>query len=233
VARAKVGAMRVDLHVHTCYSPDSLTSLEAVIKAAHRRGLDKVAITDHNRLEGALRLRELAPELVIVGEEIHTTEGELLCFFLEEEIPQGLSPEETIARVRDQGGIVGISHPFDQVRREAMAGGALARIRGQLDCVEIFNARCLLPTDNRRAAAWAAEMGLPGTAGSDAHHPSEIGRAYVEMPPFTGREDFLEKLAQGRVQGRLSPPWVHLLSTWARMRKHFSSHTSRRRRAAS
>lgn len=216
--------MKADLHVHTCYSPDSLTSLETVIETAHRRGLDKIGITDHNRLEGALRLRELAPELVIVGEEIRTPEGELLCFFLKEEVPGGLSPAETIARVRDQGGIVGISHPMDQVRREAMGRRALIRIRDQLDCVEIFNARCLLAMDNWRAAAWATELGLPGTAGSDAHHAMEIGRAYVEMPSFTGREDFVEKLGLGRAQGRLSPLWVHFFSTWARIRKRLSSH---------
>lgn len=214
--------MRADLHVHTCYSPDSNTSLETVIEIARRRGLGMVAITDHNRLEGALRSWELAPELVIVGEEIRTTEGELLCFFLHKEVPGGLSPEETIARVRDQGGIIGISHPMDQVRREAMGRRALARIRDHLDCVETFNARCLLTMDNRRAAAWAAELGLPGTAGSDAHHAIEIGRAFMEMPPFTGREDFLEKLAQGRAQGHLSPLWVHFFSTWARIRKRFS-----------
>jgi len=214
--------MRADLHVHTCYSPDSTTSLEEVINTARQRGLDKIAVTDHNRLEGALRSREMAPELVIVGEEIRTTEGELLCFFLEEEVPGGLSPEEAIVRVRDQGGVVGISHPMDQLRHEAAGKGVLARIRDQLDCVEVFNARCLLPADNRRVAAWATKMGLPGTAGSDAHHAIEIGRAYVEMPPFTDGDDFLEKLALGRVQGRMSPLWVHFLSTWAKMRKRFS-----------
>ena len=219
MAQTEIGCIKADLHVHTCYSPDSLTSLKRVIETARRRGLDRVAITDHNRLEGALRLREMAPELVIVGEEIRTTKGELLCFFLEEEVPSGLSPEETIARVRDQGGIVGISHPMDQVRREAMGKGALARIRDQLDCVEVFNARCLLAMDNRRVAVWAAELGLPGTAGSDAHYALEIGRAHVEMPPFTNREDFLEKLVQGHIQGRLSPLWVHLFSTWAKVHK--------------
>jgi predicted metal-dependent phosphoesterase TrpH len=211
--------VRVDLHVHTCYSPDSETSLEEVIETARRRGLRKVAVTDHNRLEGGLRLREAAPELTIVGEEIRTTEGELLCFFLEKEIPGGLPPEEAIALVRDQNGVVGISHPMDQLRREAMGRAALTRIREQLDCAEVFNARCLLPGDNRRVAAWAAELGLPGTAGSDAHHTVEIGRAYVEMPPFLGADDFLEKLASGQVRGHLSPLWVHLLSTWAKMRK--------------
>jgi predicted metal-dependent phosphoesterase TrpH len=194
-----------------------MTSLAQVIEAAKRRGLDRIAVTDHNRVEGALRLRDIAPELVIVGEEIRTTEGELLCFFLQQEVPGGLSPEETIARVRDQGGVVGISHPMDQVRREAMGLRTLTRIRDQLDCVEVFNARSLLPSHNRRVAAWAAGLGLPGTAGSDAHHPIEIGRAYVEMPPFSSGDDFLEKLAVGQIQGRLSPLWVHFLSTWAKI----------------
>jgi len=214
--------MKADLHVHTCYSADSLTSLDRVIEMAHRRGLDKVAITDHDRLQGALKLRELAPDLVIVGEEIRTTEGELLCFFLTEEVPGGLSPEETIARVHDQGGILGVSHPMDRIRRESMGWSALIRIRDHLDCVEVLNARCLLPAFNRRALAWAAGLGLAPSAGSDAHHPAEIGRAYVEMPSFNGRSDFLEKLARGQARGRLSPLWMHLFSAWARIRKRLS-----------
>jgi predicted metal-dependent phosphoesterase TrpH len=211
--------MKVDLHVHTCYSKDSATSLEEVIQATRQHGLDRVAITDHNRLEGALRLRDLAPETVIVGEEIRTTQGELLGFFLEEEVPADLSPEEAIAHIRQQGGIVGVSHPLDRVRREAIAEKALEGLKGQLDCLEAFNARCLRPAYNHRAARLAAEWELPVTAGSDAHHPIEIGQAYVEMPDFSGRDDFLEALGQGRVQGRLSPWWVHLCSTWAKIRR--------------
>ena len=211
--------MRADLHVHTCYSPSPRKALARVIEMPPVKESPRVAITDHNRLEGALRLQEMAPELIVVGEEIRTTEGELLSFFLTEEVRGGLSPEETIARVRDQGAILGIPHPMDQIRREAMGRRALIRIQDQLDCVEVFNARCLLPAYNRRVAAWAAQLGLPGTAGSDAHHAAEIGRAYVEMPPFAGGDDFLEKLAQGQVQGRLSPLWVHLFSTWAKIRK--------------
>jgi predicted metal-dependent phosphoesterase TrpH len=216
--------MKADLHVHTCYSRDSTTDLVEVIEAARRRGIDRVAITDHNRIEGALRLRDLAPDLAIVGEEILTTEGELLGFFLEEEIPYGLSPEETIARIRDQQGVVGISHPLDHIRREAAGEGVLVRIQDQLDCVEVFNARCLLSTHNQRAAAWASKHRLPGTAGSDAHHVTEIGRAYVEMPHTSDRDDFLEKLLQGQIQGRLSSPWVHVLSTLAKIRGRMSGH---------
>jgi predicted metal-dependent phosphoesterase TrpH len=215
--------MRVDLHVHTCYSPDSLTRLATIIEVTRRRGIDRIAVTDHGRVDGALRLRELAPDLAIVGEEILTSEGELLGFFLRERVPGGLSPEEAIRRVHAQGGIVGVSHPADRLRGEAMQMATLTRIQDQLDCVEVLNARCLLPGHTSRLTAWAARLGLPGTAGSDAHHALEIGRAYVEMPAFTDESDFLDKLSQAEIRGRLSPPWVHLLSTGAKLRKRLSA----------
>jgi len=210
--------MKIDLHVHTCYSPDSLTSPEAVIAACRRRGLDKIAITDHNTIAGALALRELAPELVIVGEEIKTSRGEVIAFFIEEEVPARLSLEETIACLRDQGAIIGVPHPLDRLRREAMGLEALLTIIDRVDCLEGFNARCILPGDNRRALALACERGLPVTAGSDAHSPMEIGAAYVEMPPFASKEDFLPSLRQARLGGHLSCPLVHLISTWAKLR---------------
>jgi len=96
---------KVDFHVHTCYSGDSFTPLEAVIEACRNRGLGKVAITDHNTIAGALALREMAPDLVIVGEEIKTDVGEIIAYFLKEEVPKGLPVQEAIARVREQGGL--------------------------------------------------------------------------------------------------------------------------------
>ena len=211
--------IKVDLHVHTCYSPDSLTSLEAIIETCRRRGLDKIAVTDHNTIAGALALRELAPELVIVGEEIKTSNGELIAFFVEEEVPAWLPLEEAIARLRDQGAIVGVPHPLDRLRREAMGLTALLTIINRVDCLEGFNARCILPGDNRRALALAREHGLPVTAGSDAHSPMEIGAAYVEMPPFAGKDDFLHSLRQARIGGHLSCPLVHFTSVWAKIRR--------------
>jgi predicted metal-dependent phosphoesterase TrpH len=211
--------MKMDLHVHTCYSHDSLTSLEDVIAACRRRGLDKVAITDHNTIAGAVALHELAPELVIVGEEIKTSHGEVIAFFVEEEVPAWLPPEETITRLRAQGAIIGVPHPLDRLRREAMGLEALLTIIDRVDCLEGFNARCILPGDNRRALALARERGLPVTAGSDAHSPMEIGAAYVEMPPFGRKDEFLHSLAQARIGGHLSSPLVHFTSTWAKFRR--------------
>jgi predicted metal-dependent phosphoesterase TrpH len=211
--------MKMDLHVHTCYSHDSLTSLEDVIAACRRRGLDKVAITDHNTIAGAVALHKLAPELVIVGEEIKTSHGEVIAFFVEEEVPAWLPPEETITRLRAQGAIIGVPHPLDRLRREAMGLEALLTIIDRVDCLEGFNARCILPGDNRRALALARERGLPVTAGSDAHSPMEIGAAYVEMPPFGRKDEFLHSLAQARIGGHLSSPLVHFTSTWAKFRR--------------
>jgi len=211
--------MKVDLHVHTCYSRDSLTSLETVVVTCRQRGLDKVAITDHNTIAGALALREMAPELVVVGEEIKTPAGELIAYFLEEEIPKGLSPQETIARIRAQGGVVGVSHPLDRLRREAMRWANLMEIIDQVDALEAFNARTIFPADNRRAEELARQRGLLVTAGSDAHAAGEIGQAYMEMPPFNGKEEFMQSLAQGQIVGRLSAPWIHFTSMYAKLWK--------------
>ncbi len=208
--------MKVDFHVHTCYSGDSFTSLEAVVEACRKRGLGKVAITDHNTIAGALALSEMAPDLVIVGEEIKTDVGEIIAYFLEEEVPKGLPVQEAIARVREQGGLVGVPHPLDRLRREAMGLTHLLTIIEQVDMLEAFNARTTFPVDNHRVLDLAREWGLLATAGSDAHVPWEIGHAYVEMPAFEGKDEFLRSLAQGQIVGRLTTPLIHLTSTWAK-----------------
>ncbi len=215
--------MKVDMHVHTCYSKDATLSLETIMESCEQRGLDGVAITDHNTIAGALALKEIAPFLVIVGEEIETTKGEILGLFLKEEIPGGLMPEEAMARIREQGGSVGVSHPLDRLRRSAMRQVALLDILDELDFLEGFNSRVTFPSDNRKAQALAQARGLPITAGSDAHTAYEIGRAYVEMPNFNGREGFLEALKEAQIFGRLSPPWIHLVSTWTKLRRRLSS----------
>jgi predicted metal-dependent phosphoesterase TrpH len=208
--------MKVDFHVHTCYSGDSLTSLEEVIEACRRRGLDKVAITDHNTMAGALALLEMAPDLVIVGEEIKTDVGEIIAYFLKEEVPRGLPVQEAIARVREQGGVVGVPHPLDRLRREAMGLTHLLTIIEQVDALEAFNARTTFPSDNRRVLDLARERGLLVTAGSDAHIAWEIGHAYVEMPAFSDKDEFLRSLAQGQIVGRLTTPLIHFASNWAK-----------------
>src|SRR4051794_5366065 len=119
---------KVELHSHTLYSKDCLTTLDDVLKTCERQGIDRIAITDHNTAEGALALAKLAPDLIIVGEEIMTTEGEILAFFMKETIPKGLTPTETIRRLRDQGAFISVSHPYDRLRKGAWKEPELLKI---------------------------------------------------------------------------------------------------------
>ena len=178
------------MHTHSEYSPDSRTPLAEQAKAIRAAGLDVVCATDHNTIEGALRLREMADGFrVIVGEEVSSRDGEIIGLFLEKLIPRDLSGEETIARIRDQGGIISIPHPFSRNRMYHFRRDALDRLWPQVDCIEIFNAREAFSADNRRAATYANERDIPGAVGSDSHRASEIGRAWIEVDEFSGPDD--------------------------------------------
>lgn len=211
--------VRIDFHTHTLASQDSLTSPEALIRAARRRGLDRVVVTDHNTLAGARAAHALAPDLVIIGEEIMTTQGELLAAFVTEEVPPGLSPEETIRRLRNQGAFISVSHPFDRWRRGAWRVEDLLRILPLVDAIEVFNARCYSIEENHQAQALAQQYGIAGTAGSDAHTVFELGGAFLLLPPFEDAEGLRQAVRQGTPQGRLAPFWVHFFSRYASLRK--------------
>jgi hypothetical protein len=176
----------VDLHVHTSASFDSLASPAAVVRAAAARGLTHIAVTDHDRIDGALEAGEIAraeaPELtVIIGQEVRTRDGDLICAFLERAIPSGLSAVEAFAEARAQGGLIGIPHPFDRFRGSLLVGEPVTSLAPLVDWVESHNARIMVGTGNERAAAFAREAGLPGVAVSDAHSVMEIGVAYVVL----------------------------------------------------
>jgi predicted metal-dependent phosphoesterase TrpH len=213
--------LRTDFHTHTDYSRDGLTGISQFIAAARRAGLDRVAVTDHNTLRGALEAAALAPDLIIIGEEIMTTEGELLGYYLRKEIPKGLPPEEAIARLRDQGAVISVSHPFDRLRHGAWKLDALRRILPLVDAIEGFNARCLFAEDNRRADLFARENTVAITAGSDAHIALELGAAGLDVPPFHDAATLRAALPRATVFGRLSPFWVHFFSTYAKWKKRF------------
>lgn len=220
--------MKVDLHVHTRYSGDSLTTLRDVLRWAERRSMDAVAITDHDTIEGARLLARMSALPIIVGEEILTSQGEIIGLFLKETIPPGLSPAETVRHIREQGGVVYIPHPMERVRRSALDLEALIGIIADVDVIEVLNARVTFTLDNRQAGALARAYDLLQGAGSDAHQALEIGRAYVEIPSFDDAASFLRSLSRGRVQGHLSSPLVHVGSTYARVAKElmpFSSPT--------
>ncbi len=211
---------KVDLHSHTIYSRDCLTRPEVTIARARAIGLDKLAITEHNNLAGALAAKKLAPDLILVGEEIKTTHGEIIAWFVTEEVPQGLSPQETLRRLRDQGAVISIPHPLDSLRGSAMGLETVLTIIEQVDALEVLNARCVYPADNDAARQLAEKHGKLMTAGSDSHIPFELGHCYLEMPPFEDTpESFLAALRTAQPVGQVSPFWPHLASTYAKWRK--------------
>ena len=211
---------KVDLHTHTIYSKDCLTRTMQLIERARAIGLNKVAVTEHNRLDGALAAKALAPDLVIVGEEIKTTHGEIIGYYLQEEVPRGLSPAETIARLRAQGAVISIPHPLDGLRTSAMRLKTVLTVIDDVDALEVLNARCVRPSDNTAALALATTHKKLITAGSDAHTLFELGRCYLEMPAFADdAESFRQALHQARPGGAISPFWPHFASTYARWRK--------------
>jgi predicted metal-dependent phosphoesterase TrpH len=218
--------IKADLHIHTCYSTDCLTPLEKIVERCLKLGINCVAVADHNTITGALKLRDIAPFTVIVAEEILTPVGEIMGMFLSEAISQGLSPQEAISRIRGQGGLVAIPHPFGRSLPWNANILTSAEILSQVDIIETFNSRTPLSSSITRARKLAKEQGKAASAGSDAHTLGEIGRAYVEMPEFNGPDAFLISLAQGKIFGQKSSYLAHLASTWAKIRKHILGDSS-------
>ncbi|MHB0874633.1 MAG: PHP domain-containing protein [Anaerolineae bacterium] len=215
------GACSIDMHVHTAYSKDSLLSLAELTRAVQQRGLTAIAVTDHNRIEGALRLRDSAPFPVIVGEEILTRDGEVIGLHIERAVPRGLSPEEAVAAIREQGGLVYLPHPTDGLRRSVMCASGIACIIDEVDIVEVVNARVFRPADNASARALADLHHKAHGAGSDSHTAAEIGTAYVELPACDWSDPvaFLAAIHQGRACGVVSSRLVHVASTVAKVAK--------------
>jgi len=141
--------------------------------------------------------------------------------FLQETIPSGLSVEQTLARIRAQGGLVCIPHPFDTLRQSALNRQVIEAIVDQIDVIEAFNSRAPLLRGSTKANLFAEKHGIHKSAGSDAHTVSEIGNAYVEMPEFSGRDDFLQALKRGKIVGHRTNPMIHFASVWARLKNHF------------
>ena len=220
--------VKVDMHMHSERSPDSRMRPAEQARRIKETGLDVVCATDHNTIEGGLRLREVADGFrVIVGSEILSRDGEIIGLFLERDVPPRLPAEETIARIRDQGGVVSIPHPFSRNRLNHIRGPVLERIRASIDAIEVFNAREALTSDNLRAAQYASEHRIAGAVASDAHRPAEIGSAWLEMDDFADRDGFVAALRGGTVQGTLSGQIVHLWTRWDVMRKWLARRIAR------
>ena len=211
--------LRVEFHCHTIASKDSMTRPRDLVETCRRKGIDRVVVTDHNTIEGARAAQKLDPERVIVGEEILTTRGEILAAFVKEEIPAGLTPQETIRRLKEQGAFISVSHPFDRFREGGWREDDLLEILPMVDAIEVYNSRCMNPKFNHEAKRFAEKHNIPGTVGSDAHAAFELGRSVLLLEQFEGPEGMRNVIRKGIPQVRWSPPWFHLSSRFASIRK--------------
>ncbi len=214
--------LRLDLHVHTRFSKDSAAPIASVVNRCQRAGLGPVAVTDHGTIRGALEVRSIAPFPVIIGEEIKSTAGDIIGLFLRQQVPGGLSPLETVRRVKDQGGVVVVPHPFCRLRPSALDDQALLEILPLVDLIEGYNARTVLPGDNNRGLAFAREHSLPTVACSDAHSALELGSTYTEVPAeeFDGTPQGLVRAVRaGQMVGRRPNPLLLLAPGYAKLRK--------------
>ena len=217
--------LQVEFHCHTIFSKDSLTRPEDLVKTCRRKGLDRVVVTDHNTIAGARAAQAIDPALVIVGEEIMTTRGEILAAFVSQEIPKGLTPRETIRRLKDQGAFISVSHPFDRWRSGHWQEDDLLEILPAIDAIEVYNSRCMLPAFNEEAQQFAETHNLAGTVGSDAHTAFELGRSFMELEPFESAQGLRDVIRRGVPSVRRSPAWVRLTSRYAVLYKKLKGYT--------
>jgi predicted metal-dependent phosphoesterase TrpH len=194
-----------------------------LVEACRLNGIDAVAIMDHDVIDGAfefsagveeLRARgEWAPR-ILIGEEVRTSGGEICGLFLEEHVPRGLTPRETMSLIRSQGGLVYVPHPFDILKLKRLKARELEEFTSMIDIIEAFNGKPRFPWANVLARRFLDRHDFPRGAGSDSHEPTHLGAAHVEMQEFDGSGDLLEKLRAGTVRGKRYNP---LSSAWRRV----------------
>ncbi|HEX2142418.1 MAG TPA: PHP domain-containing protein [Candidatus Limnocylindria bacterium] len=228
--RERAGAPRqramafADFHIHTRFSRDSILSEDKFIRIALERGLTHVAVTNHNNVEGAVAVRDRVAELglddrltVILGEEVSTSDGEVVGVFLSRTIPRGLTADQTADAIHEQGGLVSIPHPFDPFRGSHIRREPLERLAeaGKIDMVEVFNSRVTFGRHNQEAAEFAARYGIPGIACSDSHSSFEIAMSFNALPAFATADELREGLPENEWHGSRSTVLIHLTTRWA------------------
>ena len=209
--------------MHTCHSGDSLSRAEDVLAAAMKQGLSAIAITDHDEIKGALEAQKIArkqnlPLQVIVGEEVRTDGGDLLVYFVKKRIAPG-KLADVLAEVKKQGAVCAAAHPYDAARHGINLQGLAPGVLGKIDAVEVFNARVPLASQNAHAMGFALKNRKALLAGSDAHHPSEVGAAYVEFYGVSSLDAHALLHAHRKIGGKSSSPFVRFYSRYAVLRK--------------
>jgi predicted metal-dependent phosphoesterase TrpH len=188
--------VRVDLHLHSRFSHDGRSPLEDLIARCRECGLDRIALTDHNTVEGALQLAQLEPDLAIVGEEAKTREGEVIGLFITGPLHPYARPEQVMDHIHEMGGLTYLPHPLDR-RRDHFRAERLVELADRIDILETYNPWCEAGA-NEAAASLASDLGKVSATGSDAHSARELGRSWMEIDEYSDPADFLEKLRHAR-----------------------------------
>jgi predicted metal-dependent phosphoesterase TrpH len=188
--------VKVDLHLHSHFSHDGRSSLDDLIARCKECGLDRIALTDHNTVEGALTLARMAPDLSIMGEEVKTLEGEVIGLFITSRVPPFLPPDEVMDLIHGMGGLTYIPHPLDR-HRANFSAQRIGELADRIDIIETYNPWCDAAA-NQAAARLAEDLGKVAATGSDSHAAHELGRSWMEMDAFSDPQDFLEKLRYAR-----------------------------------
>ena len=209
---------KLDLHTHSIESPDGGISEKQYQHMLESNQLDYIAITDHNQIGFAQQTQRRPGDRIIIGEEIMTSEGEIIGLFLEQAVPSGLSPLETIKRIKDQQGLVYIPHPFETVRK-GLHPSVMEELRDFIDIIEVFNGRAMFQNRSEQAAVWAKLNQITGAASSDAHGVSGLGNTFTRVSQAPTRQNIVQLLASGTpIAGR--PPLKALLyPSYHRMRR--------------
>jgi len=187
---------KVDLHTHSSASPDGGISETQYRKALDAGLLDCIAVTDHNRIDHAQELQSSIGERIIVGEEIMSSAGEIIGLFLSELVPSGLTPQDTIAAIRNQNGLVYIPHPFETIRK-GLHPAVLEELAEEIDMVEVCNGRAFAQNRSEQAVVWAKMNHVIGMASSDAHGYHGLGRTYTQLSELPTRDNLLELSMSG------------------------------------
>lgn len=223
--------INVDFHVHTVHSPDSVITFPLLVEGCRAGSIDAVAIMDHDVIDGAFEFAAKSREAlsrggwaprILIGEEVRTSGGEICGLFLNEHVPKGLPPLETMRIIRDQGGLVYVPHPFDILKLKRLRTRELEELSGMIDIIEAFNGKPRFPGANALARRFLKTHDFPMGAGSDSHEPTHLGAAHVGMEDFDGPGDLLEKLRGGTVTGKLYSP-LSSAYTRLKMRREASS----------